>query len=221
NHGRRMGITTWIDSSRFGLALTLGGGEVKMIDMATAFGAFANQGYKVPLSPVIHLEGSNGQTIYELSPKREKVISEGTAYIISDILSDNFARQWAFGSRSALEIPGYRVAVKTGTTDQMKDNWTVGFTPDFLVAVWVGNNDNTPMNRYLVSGITGAAPIWNRVMTYLLKRYESGNSWFPKPESVFEKPCYFGRSEYFLIGTEKNAVCNIPLKKPSPTKKPD
>jgi membrane peptidoglycan carboxypeptidase len=133
------------------------------------------------------------------------VLSEQTAYILSDILSDNFARRWEFGTNSALEIPGYKVAVKTGTTDWKKDNWTIGYTPDFVVTVWVGNNDNSPMNPYLASGITGAAPIWNRMMSYLLTKY--GAHWYQKPANITEKQCYYGKTEYFVSGTEANTSC--------------
>ncbi|OGK20104.1 hypothetical protein A2866_01090 [Candidatus Roizmanbacteria bacterium RIFCSPHIGHO2_01_FULL_39_8] len=216
-HAQKMGISTWNDPSRFGLSLTLGGGEVRMVDMARAFGVFANQGNKIDLSYILKLQNAHGDMISELSPNRMSVLNEGVSYIISDILSDNFARQLAFGARSALEIPGYKVAVKTGTTDEMKDNWTIGYTPEFLVAVWVGNNDNTPMNRALVSGITGAAPIWNRTMTYLLKNYGNSAVWYPKPDNIVEKPCYYGRTEYFISGTEQLTSCREQLFKPTPT----
>lgn len=211
NQAKKMGITTWDDSSRFGLSLTLGGGEVKMIDMATAYGVLANQGNKVQTNYIIKLETLNGETLNQLQTSSTKVVNEGVAFILSNILSDNFARTLAFGQRSMLEIPGYKIAVKTGTTDSKKDNWTIGYNPDFLVAVWVGNNDNTPMNPVLTSGITGAAPIWNRVMSFLVKRYGNANSWFKKPENVVEKTCYFGRTEYFLNGTEKSASCSESL----------
>lgn len=137
-------------------------------------------------------------SLYALTPEKKRVVSESNAFIISDILSDNFARTWAFGTRSNLEVSGYKVSVKTGTTDSWKDNWTIGYTPEFLVAVWVGNSDGTPMNRYLVSGITGAAPIWNRVMSFMLKNYGSKDAWFEKPDDLVEKTCYFGRTEYFM-----------------------
>jgi len=209
-HAKKMGISTWNDSSRFGLSLTLGGGEVHMTDMATAFGVFANGGSRVDVSDVLRIQDTKERLLYELQPTKKKVISEGTAYIMSDILSDNFARRWAFGTNSALEIPGYKVAVKTGTTDEKKDNWTIGYTPEFLVVVWVGNNDNTPMNPYLTSGITGAAPIWNRVMKYMLTKYGS-NTWFQKPEDITEKMCYFGKTEYFLKDTENKTSCRDSL----------
>lgn len=204
----KMGISTWTDKSRYGLSLTLGGGEVTMVDMAEAFGVLANSGYKMPINYFQKIEDNEGNVLREMTPFRIKEIDPAIAYIISDILSDNFARTFAFGPSSSLEIPGYKVAVKTGTTNDKKDNWTVGYTPEFLVTVWVGNNNNTPMNPYLTSGITGAAPIWNRVMSYLLKNYGTGNKWYEKPDNVVEKNCYYGRKEYFVKGTENSANCD-------------
>lgn len=221
SHSSKMGISTWFDRTRYGLSLTLGGGEVTMLDMATAFGVLANLGYKTDLTSFIKVEDVGGSILREMSTYKSRVLDEGVAYVISDILSDNFARQWAFGPHSQLEIPGYKVAVKTGTTNDKKDNWTIGYTPDFLVAVWVGNNDNRPMNPYLSSGITGAAPIWNRVMSYVLKKYSSGNSWYTMPDDVVSKACYYGKTEYFLRGTEKSASCSENLgTTPTPTPNP-
>lgn len=213
----RMGITTWTDTDRYGLSLTLGGAEVRMVDMATAFGVFANQGYRVDLTPFDSIETMRQTTIESLAPTKKKIIDPGISYIISDILSDNFARQWEFGQHSALEIPGYKVSVKTGTTDNKKDNWTIGYTPDYLVAVWVGNNDNAPMNQALASGISGAAPVWNRVMSYLLTNYSTHNTWFQQPEDVISKPCYYGKSEYFIKGTENKVSCASYAVSASPT----
>ena len=204
----KMGINTWNDRSRYGLSLTLGGGEVTMVDMAEAFGVIANQGYRMPINYFQKIEDNTGNILREMTPFKIKEIDPAIAFIISDILSDNFARTFAFGSGSALEIPGYKVAVKTGTTNEKKDNWTIGYTPEFLVVVWVGNNDNTPMNPYLTSGITGAAPIWNRVMSYPLKNYGAGNKWYEKPDNIVEKNCYYGRKEYFVRGTENTANCS-------------
>lgn len=213
----KLGITTWTDTSRYGLSLTLGGAEVRMIDMATAFGVFANQGYRVDLTPFDKIETVYGSIIQELDPQKIKVMNDGVSYIISDILSDNFARQWEFGTHSALEVSGYKVSVKTGTTDNKKDNWTIGYTPEFLVAVWVGNNDNKPMNQALASGISGAAPIWNRTMNYLLTSYSTHNTWFEKPNTVVEKTCFYGKPEYFIRGTENKITCSIPTPTISPT----
>lgn len=216
DYAKKMGIGTWNDPDRYGLSLTLGGGEVTMIDMARAFGVFANEGNRIDLRSVIKLEKVGGEFKEDFVSNQTKVIDDSVSYIISDILSDNTARQQAFGLNSQLEIPGYKVAVKTGTTDNKKDNWTIGYTPDYLVVVWVGNNDNQPMNPYLSSGVTGAAPIWNRTMTYLLSNNTEGNRWFVKPESVVEKSC-FGRVEYFIEGTEKGIVCQMPKTSLSPT----
>ncbi len=204
----KMGISTWTDKSRYGLSLTLGGGEVTMVDMAEAFGTLANLGYKMPINYFQTIKDNNGNVLREMTPFKIKEIDPAIAFIVNDILSDNFARTSAFGTQSALEIPGYKVAVKTGTTNDKKDNWTIGYTPEFLVAVWVGNNDSSPMNPYLTSGITGAAPIWNRVISYLLKNYGTGNKWYEKPDNVVEKICYFGRKEYFVRGTENSANCS-------------
>lgn len=204
---KRLGISTWGDSSRYGLSMTLGGLEVKMLDMNTAFGVFANQGYRVDINNIIKMENAKGEELFVLDPYKTKVLDEGIAYIMSDMLSDNAARVPAFGTQSFLEIPGYKVAVKTGTTDEKKDNWTCGYTTEFITCVWVGNNDNIPMNPYLASGITGAAPIWNRTMQYLLKNYsENKNKWFDKPANIVERSCY-GKTEYFIAGTENSVPC--------------
>jgi len=219
NYARKLGITTWTQPSRYGLSLTLGGAEVKMVDMATAYGVFANLGNRVNLTDILKITDYRGRLVDSLRLTRKKVIDPGIAFIISDILSDSMARRWAFGSHSDLEIPGYKIAVKTGTTNDKRDNWTIGYNPDFLVAVWVGNNNNSPMNKYLTSGITGASPIWHRLMTFLLKNYSSKKNWFKKPNDVVSKRCYFGRQEYFIKGTEKKVSCRQNLFKttPSPT----
>ncbi len=183
-----MGISSFKDPSRYGLSLTLGGGEVTMLDMAKAFGVFANTGIKRDLVAILKVEDKNGKILQDFkdpnltedieSPLQyvssllisgPKVLSAETSFLISHILLDNNARSDAFGSSSYLNIPNHAVSVKTGTTDDKRDNWTIGFTPNFLTVVWVGNNDNTPMHPYLTSGVTGAAPIWNKIMTYVLK----------------------------------------------------
>jgi len=217
DHAKKLGITTWNNPDRYGLSLTLGGGEVKMIDMAASFGVFANGGKKVAVSPISAIYDYEGRPI-EIANKSQKrqVISAGNAFIISDILSDSQARRQAFGQNSALEIPGFKVAVKTGTTNAKHDNWTIGYTPKVLVAVWVGNNDNSPMDPRLTSGITGAAPIWNRVMTHLLKTNafsqmgsglsESAPTNFAIPDDIVVKQC-LSRREYYIKGTENNTLC--------------
>lgn len=208
NLGKRMGITTWNEPDQYGLAITLGGAEVRMIDMATVFSVFANQGRRVDLNPILKITDAKGNVWEEKQPEEgEKVLDEGIAFIMADILSDNAARTNAFGPNSVLRIPGHTVAVKTGTTDNKKDNWTVGFTPDWLVATWVGNNDGSFMSQALASGITGAAPIWSKIMTNLVK--DQPDKKFVMPENVLAKSC-FGRTEYFVRGTENSARCILP-----------
>lgn len=219
-----MGITSFTDPERYGLSLTLGGGEVTMIEMAQAYGVFANSGYKVPLHPILKVTDSKGKVLSEYRPIEspllgEKVIPESVAFIISDILSDNGARSPSFGSNSPLFIRGYNVAVKTGTTNDYRDNWTIGYTPSYVVATWVGNNDNTPL-RGVVSGVTGAAPIWNQIMSALIKDKPaesfsrpdsvvgaticSTSGLLPQPEgSPYRCPARF---EYFVRGTVPNKV---------------
>ncbi len=213
---RKMGITSWNDPSQYGYSITLGGGEVLMTDMATAFGVFANQGVKVPLHPILKVEDSSGKILEEYSPadgirNGEKVLSEETSFLISHILSDNNARSGAFGTNSVLNVPGKTVSVKTGTTNNLRDNWTIGYTPTRLVATWVGNNDNSPMS-YVASGVTGASPIWQKIMRYSLR--DINTEGLDKPEGVVgasictnsgtlptpEFPCDT-RYEYFHDGT--------------------
>lgn len=181
-----MGISSFGDPNRYGLSLTLGGGEVTMLDMARAFGVFANQGYRVDLHPILKVSDNKGKVLEEYMPLPspifgKKVIPTGVAFIISHILLDNNARGLAFGLNSELKIDNLPVSVKTGTTNDFRDNWTIGYTPSVLVAVWVGNNDNTPMGG-LVSGITGAAPIWNRIMANLLK--DKKPEWPKQPDDI-------------------------------------
>lgn len=212
-----MGITSFTDPSRYGLSLTLGGGEVSMVDMATAYGVFANSGYRIDLHPILKVTDRNGKTLEEYKPLSsaifgKKVLPEGVAFIISSILSDNDGRAMEFGTNSPLRIDSLPVAVKTGTTNDFRDNWTLGYTPSYVVAVWVGNNNNSPMSG-LVSGITGAAPIWHDIMGELLK--DKGPEPFQRPASVIQKVvCSTSglippskdscptRFEYFIKGSE-------------------
>jgi 1A family penicillin-binding protein len=165
---RSLGITTFDDVDRFGLALTLGGGEVRLLELTTAYSAFANGGHRVEPVTITRVEDSQGQAL-SVSPSRgpgPQVMDERVAYLITDILSDNFARASTFGEGSPLHLTR-PAAAKTGTTTDWRDNWTVGYTPDLVVGVWAGNADNEPMQH--VSGVMGAAPIWHDVMEMLHK----------------------------------------------------
>lgn len=163
------GINSFTNPDNYGLSLTLGGGEVKMTEMAQAFGVLANGGLRQELVGILEIKDNQGKEVYKFRPEPgNRVISRETSYIMSQILSDDGARSMVFGRGSMLVIKGHpEVSVKTGTTNDMKDNWTIGYTPDLVVTVWVGNNNNTKMGG-LVSGTTGAAPIFNRIMTQLL-----------------------------------------------------
>lgn len=165
-----MGLKTLKDPSSYGLSLTLGGGEVTMTDMTVAFGVFANMGDRQDLNPIQKIIDKNNKVLEETSyTPGKRVLSRETSFIIQQILSDDGARSMVFGKGSMLNIKGHpEVAVKTGTTNDLRDNWTMGYTTDYVVATWVGNNDNSKMNG-IVSGVSGAAPIWNKVMTYILK----------------------------------------------------
>ena len=217
---RDFGITSLTDPSRYGLSLTLGGGEVRLLELANAFAVFASGGTHYPPTSILKVTDAQGHTLEEWRPEAgESVLDPGIAYILSRILSDNNARLRAFGAQSLLNIPGKTVAVKTGTTNDIRDNWTVGYTPEIVIGVWAGNNDNSPMNKSLASGITGAAPIWNRVMAdYLGDKADQG---FVKPNNVVEmwvgtlsgmKPFSDEedrRVEYFLKGTEPQAISEM------------
>src|SRR5258708_4375013 len=160
-----MGITTFGSPDTYGLSLTLGGGEVRMIDMAQAYGVFANGGYRIDLHPILKVTDKNKQKMEEYIPPPspifcKKILPPGVAFIMSDILQDNGARLTEFGPASGLYIKNKIVSAKTGTTDDKRDNWAIGYTPSYVVATWVGNDNNQPMGA-VASGITGAAPIFH------------------------------------------------------------
>jgi len=214
--GNKMGITTWSDPKNYGLSLTLGGGEVRLLDLAQVYATIADYGKRPNINPVLSVTNYSGKTLQEFkcvssdNPIKVvipafasssatlnyldqdigcgglKAISPETAYMITNILSDNAARSPAFGTNSLLNIPGHpEVAVKTGTSNDLRDNLAVGYTSDYLVAVWIGNNDNSPMSR-IASGVTGATPIFNKIMTALLADKESAE--WPVPDGLIQLP---------------------------------
>jgi 1A family penicillin-binding protein len=225
--GREMGITTWDDPSRFGLSLTLGSGEVKMTDMAVVYGVLANNGVRVELNPILEVKTSDDKVLERYSHGRETpAINPGVAFLLTNILSDNSARTPTFGTNSLLYIPNRTVAVKTGTTQNLKDNWTIGYTPTLLTAVWVGNNDSSPMS-YVASGVTGASPIWRKTMDALLR--DKPPEEFSKPEEIEEVTicqttgtltcdgCPSVKKEYFLRGTAPKQACDSSRWLPTPS----
>lgn len=237
-----LGITTWQDPTKYGISLGLGAGEVRMTEFAEAYSALANQGVKVPLNPILEVSDFQGNVLEENDPEEKRadlkemtedediisidemkrIFHRAPAYLISHILLDNNARSGAFGANSQLQIKNQVISVKTGTTNNLRDNWTIGYTPEVMTAVWVGNNSGESMNRNLVSGVTGAAPIWNDIMSYLLQNQEA--IWPEKPDDVIstsvcsltgglptaEDACAT-RNEFFWRGTEPTE--SIPVQK--------
>jgi 1A family penicillin-binding protein len=214
NLAKDMGVKSWSDPNQYGLSITLGAAETTMLDMTSIYATLANQGEYIAPNPILKITDYKGIVLEE---KRDipakRVLPNTVAFIISDILADNQARSMEFGTNSPLQIPDHTVSVKTGTSDNKRDNWTIGYTNNFVTAVWVGNNDNSPMSQTLASGITGAAPIWNRMMTQLLTKEHEER--FTQPQDIIQKPC-IGRIEYFVQGTETNANCNFRIATPSP-----
>ncbi len=210
NITKNMGVDTLSDPTDSDLSLALGGGAVRLLDLTAAYAVFANGGYRLSLETIINITDQSGNILYTQSPQpKNRIIDERVAWLISDILSDNDARTLGFGKNSILQL-GFPAAVKTGTTTNFHDNWTVGYTPDLVTGVWAGNTDYKPMRD--VTGLTGAAPIWH----YFMRSVLSGN-----PEKKFEQPpgfvhleicalsgmlptseCPYRRYEWFITGTQ-------------------
>ncbi|MFH1561337.1 MAG: penicillin-binding protein [Patescibacteria group bacterium] len=220
-----MGISTLAASkenlSRLGLSMTLGGGEVKPIELANAYCAFANGGVKKEPVAILKVEDVSGREIWKYKAVDGKqVLSPEEAFLTSDILADNNARSITFGQNSGLVIAGKKVAVKTGTTNDKRDNWAVGWTPNILVLSWVGNNDNSPMKE-VASGVSGATPIRRRTMMAAIDKL--GYQEFVVPKSIVtlevDKISGFSahdgfpsRTEYFIKGTEPTKPDPVHLK---------
>ncbi len=163
NFAKTLGINSFTDPSNYGLSLILGAGEVKLLELTNAYAVFANGGLLNKPTTILEIRNKIEEPIYTYNPSSQKVLSEEVAFIISSILSDDKTRREVFGNSLTISHPA---AVKTGTTEDYKDSLTIGYTPSFVVGVWVGNNDATPMDR--VAGSLGAAPIWRQVMTKFL-----------------------------------------------------
>jgi len=215
-----LGITTLTETDRYDLSLTLGGGEVTLLDLTNAYASFGREGEFIPVHAIVKITSDNGKTIYEYKKPSPKIAlgekSRQVAYLISDILSDPKARIPSFGEKNPLVLK-WPAAVKTGTTTDWHDIWTIGYTPSFSVGVWAGNNDNAPMVS--ISGIEGAAPIWNETMTELLKT---------RPQEDFVRPlgisdalicklsgladdglCPEKITEHFIEGTKPQGISSL------------
>jgi 1A family penicillin-binding protein len=205
-----LGITTLDDIGRYDLSLTLGGGEVRLLDLTAAYAAFASGGVRREPAAILRVEDSSGQVLYEWKrPPEERVLSPQVAYLITDILSDNRARMLSFGEYSPLRL-SRPAAAKTGTTSDFRDNWTIGYSPNLVAGVWVGNADNRAMHQ--VSGVTGAGPIWHDFMEEVLK--DTPRQPFSRPEGLVETEvceptgllpgpwCLQPRRELFVAGSQ-------------------
>lgn len=215
-NAKKAGLTTLDKTAdEYGLPLALGSGQARLTEMTNAYAAFANEGKKNDLQLVISITDKNDKQIYKQQIKSTDVWSPGTAYIVSSILSDNSARAETFGS--SLTVASNRpVAVKTGTTEDYRDAWTIGYTPSLAVGVWIGNNDNAPMSS--VAGSSGAAPIWVSLMRQILQGSDIEK--FTQPSTVVSRDVCSDNgalaqnagdntyTEYFLSGTLPTATCN-------------
>src|SRR5947208_5055689 len=194
---RRMGITSLNKpDNNYGTSLTLGGYEVSPLDMVTAGSTLANLGLRHRPAPILHIEDGLGNTKFKYDPAKNefRAVSQQVAFIVNSIMSDDRNRCMSFGCGGDLTLPGRHVAAKTGTTQDFRDNWTVGFTPSLAAAVWVGNPDYHPL-AHNSTGIVGAAPIWHQFMTQALAQHP--DEWFTKPAGVDQ----VGQN-YYLPGTE-------------------
>ncbi len=199
NFAKRIGIST-LTRDDYGLSLALGGGEVTLLEMTNVFATFANNGLQIPPIAITKIVDHLGNVVYEnQQPDGKQVIRSEFAYLMSSILSDNQARTPMFGANSVLNLP-FQAAAKTGTTNDYRDNWTVGYTPDIAIGVWVGNADYTPMQN--TSGLSGAAPIWAEAMKMAINQLTGNNpSPFVRPAGVVD------RVICSISGTEPSQWC--------------
>lgn len=220
--GQKMGITTWGDSSNYGLSLTLGGGAVKAVELAKVYATLANDGKTTDIMPILEVKNYKGQILEKNTAKSVQAIDGRIAFLLTDVLKDNNARAPEFGYNSYLVVKNHpEVAVKTGTSNDLRDNWTVGYNQNYLVLTWVGNNDNSPMSR-VASGVTGASPIWNKIISAVLNGQESVD--WKAPDGVVKiNICTSGtlpcngcatRQEWFL--DEARPVKRCPISTPAP-----
>ncbi|MCX6790598.1 MAG: penicillin-binding transpeptidase domain-containing protein, partial [Candidatus Gribaldobacteria bacterium] len=182
------GITTLTDEKRYGLALVLGGGEVKLLEMTAAYSVFADDGIKNNTIFISEIRDSKGNLIEKANPTRFRVLPVQVARQINDVLSDNNARAPMFGANSSLYLPNYQAAAKTGTTQDTRDAWCMGYTPTLVVGTWVGNNDNSPMTQ---GGAVASGPMWKDFMEAVLPKFAKED--FTPPQVVVQdKPMLDG-----------------------------
>lgn len=220
---RDFGINTFGDAGQYGLTLVLGGGEVKLLEMVGAYGVFANEGVRSDPVSILRIEDSNGNVVEEAETSSQRVIDRQVALQISDILSDNVARTPLYGSNSQLHFPGRDVAVKTGTTNDYRDAWILGYTPNLAVGAWAGNNDNTSMERR-ISGLI-ITPMWREFMDIALEQRDQMSFAEPTATPTNLKPIlrgvWFDPTVLLVDDTEEvldpndEEVADIPLPQPN------
>lgn len=186
---KALGIDSLTDPDRYGLTLVLGGGEVSLLEMTGAYAVFANNGIRNPPVGILKVEDKSGNVLEEYRDEPKQVLDKNIALTVSDVLSDNKARAPAFGVNSPLFFPDRPVAAKTGTTNDYKDAWVLGYTPSLAVGAWFGNNDNTPMEKMVAGFIV--APMWNEFLNEAFKDL---------PKEEFEKPKKIKGNKPFLNG---------------------
>ncbi len=194
-----VGINSLDDPKRLGLTLVLGGGEVSPMELTSAYGVFANDGVKNPYRSILKIEDSSGKTLFEAEQNSAEVLNPNIARAINSILSDNRARTPAFGDSSALHFPGKSVAVKTGTTNDYRDAWVVGYTPNIVIGAWAGNNNNTPMEKKVAGFII--APLWHEIMDWATAKTPQEDfidyTPFPTPKPILRGE-WRGGKEYIV-----------------------
>jgi len=187
---KNMGIVGLKDANTYGLTLVLGGGEVSLLDMTSAYGVFANDGVRLPYTGILKVEDAKGNILEEYKQTGEKVLPENTARQVSSILSDNVARTPAYGASSPLYIPGRDMAAKTGTTNDFRDTWILGYTPNLAVGAWAGNNDNSPIAKKVAGMVV--APMWGEFMREALTDMPNEKFIPPNPIDQNLKPVLRG-----------------------------
>lgn len=197
NTAEDMGISTLKDRSRFGLSLVLGGGEVQLLELTSAFGVFATEGVRHPPVAILRIEDAKGNALEEFKDDPSQVLDSEISRQVTDILSDNTARALIFGARSPLFFSDRPVAAKTGTTNEFRDGWTIGYTPSLVAGIWVGNNDNSPIKQE--PGVYVAAPIWHDFMAQAFDKLNLQSESFtpPQPKEI-AKPILNG--QYLING---------------------
>ncbi len=216
---KSMGITSLSDDpNQYGLTLVLGGGEVSLLDITSAYGVFANDGVRNPYTGILSVQDASGNTIEQYSQNSQVVLQPNIAELVSDVLSDNVAKEPEYGKNSVFTFPGREVAAKTGTTNDSKDAWTIGYTPDVVIGTWAGNNNNKPMHKNVAGLIV--APLWRQLMDVAVASTSPNNFTKPQPVDPTLKPAlrgfWQGNETYFIDKISGNLATGLT---PDETKK--